>query len=223
MNKTMKRLLTFLSLTLLVGAFWAVQAANHRSQQIVGDNTLTTSGTLYPGTATNFNVFRNMSTTFYITGSSSNYMWNQAYLTNIVVTNVAVRTPFIQIPGATNSTTGAIVPSFAQDVGGFADANGNVGSAVLSLTALEAGGATSAVTLTFVPSSDGYDFPAASTSEGAFSFAFTPSATAETLKTNLPSAFMQGTKKVRLLNVNTGSNTTGSFTILSLSLDGYIP
>lgn len=128
------------------------------------------------------------------------------------------------ITNGTNAS-GIYFGPYTRDVYGFADANGNAGSAVISVTQYgSAATSTNALTFTFVRSTDGLNFPTNTTPDSTFSFSVTQAGTATTTtSTNVPTWFLTGAAKVRLLQIANVGAGPGTCKLTSLTLNGYLP
>ena len=220
----MKKLLLFVT---LIGGLFAAYSAVHQSQQFVGSPTQTVNG------ANTWDTFYNLSVTTYVGTTNFTNLYNYAYATNVVVTNIlangtnalalTTNSWYWVYPSSTNTATGALRPFFTKDVSAWADANGNVATPSISATYVATSTATNTLQFNFVRSSDGVNYDIAS-GGSTFTFTVTPTTTIATTVTNVPSNFLTGTKSIRLYSTVSGTNTSaGAYTVLNLALTGYVP
>ncbi len=185
-------------LTIAAIASLVVLAANHRSSNLLNGQV----GLFYQDT-----------------GSAKTLQFDDTYTTNVVITNfLGVATT----PQATNSATGALVPSWSMDTQAWADSMGDIGSPNISVTVKGSATLTNTVTFVFARSADGTNF--GYSAQDTFTFAVTPTTTAATTITNVPAVFVTGTKLIRPYRITLAAGTTaGVLTLSSMTLNGYVP
>ena len=145
-------------------------------------------------------------------------------ITSAGVNAVAHSTDRKIIPQSTNSVTSAIEPSFSgSGVSAWALQNGDVGKANVSVTYRASTALTNTVTFKLMRSTDGVRFGTGA--DDLFSFGVQPGTTVTTTTTNVPAAFMQGTKLIRLYQIVVGANGvgTGNLAITGMSVNGFVP
>jgi len=126
-------------------------------------------------------------------------------------------------PQGTNTASGAIYASWAEDIKGFADANGNIASPNVSVSLLGDVKLTNTVTFTFVRSGDGVNFGLSA--QDQFSFALTPTTSLVTVVTNLPAQFLTGSRLIKPYTVVLATNPGGAgiLGLTRISLNGFVP
>ena len=184
-------------------------------------------------TAANFLTGTNL--IVYSAVTATTFKYDDTYATNrryvakpyTLDTNGAIVNTY-SIPFATNSVSGALVPSFGTPVKVWSDANGqNPTNCVISFYGV-ATTVTNASTLalTFIKSTDGGISYSTDDPNGLFTFTWdgTSSGTT-TLTTNVPASFLCGASHIRLWKIVSGANAATAYSvgIPKLLFSGYQP
>lgn len=187
-------------------------------------------------TAANFLSGTNL--TLYSAVTATTWKYDDSYATNrryvakpyTLDTNGAIVITTTVIPKATNSVSGALVPSFETPVKVWSDANGqNPTNCVITFLGSTTASVTNATTLTFtfVKSTDGGNTYSTTDPNGLFTFVWDGSDATGTvaLTTNVPPSFLCGASHVRLWKVVSGANAANAYGVTSgkILFSGYTP